>query len=196
MYTKGGSEPLTSSPRSEFTTPSLISSNEVCGEHEIAPGLIQDLLEIFSSRCWPRSPREIVFSGILKSLKKLFYQIGSIGDRLGKVWLVSSGTSNFWPSIVTGLRLPCPLPGIHKILQNITFVIFLEGRRRGCGGKEMLFQDVLVPGSGKVLRNTRQSTYVLHPRPPRIALGPFKKKHVSHNHTKTRKPRTIDEKNS
>ena len=46
LYTKGGSEHLASSPRSEFTTLSLISSNEVCGEHEIAPRLIQDLLEI------------------------------------------------------------------------------------------------------------------------------------------------------
>ena len=40
LYTKGGSEPLTSSPRSEFMTMSLISSNEVCGEHEIARRLI------------------------------------------------------------------------------------------------------------------------------------------------------------
>ena len=35
--------------------------NEVCGKHEVAPRLIQDLLENFSGRCWPRSPREIVF---------------------------------------------------------------------------------------------------------------------------------------
>ena len=34
---------------------------EVCGEHEIAPRLIQDLLENSSGRCWPRSVREIVF---------------------------------------------------------------------------------------------------------------------------------------
>ena len=60
--TKGGSEPLTSSPRSDFTTLSIPSSNEVCGEHEIAPRQIQDLREKFSGRCWPRSPREIVFS--------------------------------------------------------------------------------------------------------------------------------------
>ena len=33
----------------------------MCGEHEIAPRLIQDLLENFSGRCWPRSPREIIF---------------------------------------------------------------------------------------------------------------------------------------
>ena len=45
MYSKGGSEPLASSPRSEFTTLSLISSNEVCGADEITPRLIQDLLE-------------------------------------------------------------------------------------------------------------------------------------------------------
>ena len=60
LYPKGGSEPLTSSPRSEFTTLSLISSNEVCGEHDIAPRLIQDLRENFTGRCWSRSPREIV----------------------------------------------------------------------------------------------------------------------------------------
>ena len=59
LYTKGGSEPLTSSPRLEFTTMSLISSNEVCGKHEIAPRLIHDLLEKYLGRCWPRSPREI-----------------------------------------------------------------------------------------------------------------------------------------
>ena len=62
LYTKGGSDPPTSSPRSEFTTLSSISPNEVCGEHEIAQRLIQDLLEDFSGRCWPRSPRELVFS--------------------------------------------------------------------------------------------------------------------------------------
>ena len=67
---QGGSEPLTSSPRSEFTTLSLISLNEVCGEHEIAPRLIQYLLENFSSRCWPRSPREIVFSPHFWQVKK------------------------------------------------------------------------------------------------------------------------------
>ena len=50
------------SPRSEFTTLQLISSNEVCGEHEIAPRLIQNLLENISGRCWPRSPRYIVLS--------------------------------------------------------------------------------------------------------------------------------------
>ena len=41
----------------KFTTLSLISSNEVCGEHEIAPRLTQDLLDKFSGQCWPRSPR-------------------------------------------------------------------------------------------------------------------------------------------
>ena len=35
LYTEGGSEPLTSSPRSAFATLSLISSNEVCGEHKM-----------------------------------------------------------------------------------------------------------------------------------------------------------------
>ena len=70
-----------SSPRSEFTTLSSISSNEVGVEHEIASRLIQDLLEDFLGQCWPRSPRENVFSGILESFKKIFSQIGSIGDR-------------------------------------------------------------------------------------------------------------------
>ena len=51
-----------SSPRSKFTTLSLISSDEVRGEHEIVPRLIQDLPENCSGPCWPRSPREIVFS--------------------------------------------------------------------------------------------------------------------------------------
>ena len=50
-----------SSPRSEFTTLSLISSSEVCGEHETTPRLIQDLPEDLSSRCWPRSPRDMFF---------------------------------------------------------------------------------------------------------------------------------------
>ena len=45
----------------------------------------------------------IFFSGILERFKKIFYQIGSIGDRSGKVWLESSGISKFWPSIVTDL---------------------------------------------------------------------------------------------
>ena len=70
LYTKGASEPLTSSPRSELTTLSLISSNEVCGKHEVAPRLIQDLLENFSGRCWPISPREIVFSPNSRQFQK------------------------------------------------------------------------------------------------------------------------------
>ena len=32
------------------------------------------------------------------------YKLGPIGDRSGKGWLGFSGISNFWPSIVTGLR--------------------------------------------------------------------------------------------
>ena len=85
------------------TTLSLISSNEVCGEHEITPRLIPDLLENFSSRYWPRSPRETVFfrnSGKLKEKKNR-----PIGDRSGIFWLGSSGTSKFWPSIVIGLTI-------------------------------------------------------------------------------------------
>ena len=62
---QGGSEALPNSSRSEFTTLSLISPRKVCG-HEIPPRPIQDLLETFSSRCWPRSPREIIFPYTLK----------------------------------------------------------------------------------------------------------------------------------
>ena len=104
LNTKGGSEPLMSSPHSDFTTLSLISSNEVCGEHEIAPRLTQDLPEKFSGRCWPRSPREIVFTRNSGKFQKivLSYRNGSMGDRSGKVWLGSLGISHFWPSIVTG----------------------------------------------------------------------------------------------
>ena len=69
----------------------------------IAPRPIQDLLENFSGRCWSRSPREIVFFPEVWKVEKKNYQIGSIGDRPGKVWLGSSGILNFWPSIVTGL---------------------------------------------------------------------------------------------
>ena len=69
----------------------MISSNEVCGEHEITTRLIQKL----SSRCWRRSPREIDLSGILESSKNKIYKIGPIGDRPGKVWLESSGIWNF-----------------------------------------------------------------------------------------------------
>ena len=39
-------------------------------------------------------------------VKKKNYHIMSVGDHSGKVWLGSSGISNFWPSIVTGLTLP------------------------------------------------------------------------------------------
>ena len=56
-----GSEPLASSSRSDLTTLSLISSNEECGAHDIAPCLIQDQLGKFSSRCWPRLPRKNYF---------------------------------------------------------------------------------------------------------------------------------------
>ena len=74
LYSKGESEPLTSSPRSDFTTRSLSSSNEVCGAHEITPRLIQDLLDIFSSRCWPKSPPEILFSRKIGKFQKQIIQ--------------------------------------------------------------------------------------------------------------------------
>ena len=43
-------------------------------------------------------------SGILESFKNKIYQIGSISDHSGKVWLGSLGFSNFWSFIVTGLK--------------------------------------------------------------------------------------------
>ena len=50
LHAKGGSEALTSSPRSDITTLSLISSNDMCRAHEISLLLIEDLLQNFSSR--------------------------------------------------------------------------------------------------------------------------------------------------
>ena len=61
MYTRGGSEPLTSTPLSDFATPSLILSNEVCGAHDITPLLIQDLLENISILKQILPKMEIVF---------------------------------------------------------------------------------------------------------------------------------------
>ena len=46
-----------------------------------------------------------IFSGILENVQKQLFKIRPIGDRWGNVWLGSSGIWNFWPSIVTGLRL-------------------------------------------------------------------------------------------
>ena len=62
MYDKGESEPLKISPRSDFATLSLISSNEMCEEHEISPLQIQDLLENLPSRCCPRFAARTPFS--------------------------------------------------------------------------------------------------------------------------------------
>ena len=50
------------------------------GEHESTPRLIEHLLENFSSRCWPRSPREIDVFRNSGKLKKI-YKIGPIGGR-------------------------------------------------------------------------------------------------------------------
>ena len=77
----------------------VISSNEAGEKHEITPRLIEDLLENFSVRCWPRSPREIILSGNWKVPQRKNYKIGPIDDRPGKVWLGSSGISNFGLSL-------------------------------------------------------------------------------------------------
>ena len=56
----------------------------MCGQHELALRLIQDLLVNLSSRCWPRSPREIVFFRNSAKFQKKNLQNWAIGDRPGK----------------------------------------------------------------------------------------------------------------
>ena len=145
VHQGGGSEPLTSSPRSEFTTLSLIPWNEVCGETRNY------------AASDPRSAREFIrpmlvkiaarnhFPGVLESKKKN-YEIGPIGDRSGKVWLGSSGILNFSLSIVTGLVSDCfsvlsvfrkdnftcfafflrrVLPRFYLIVLPLSFVLFM-----------------------------------------------------------------------
>ena len=70
LYTKGGSEPLTSSPCSEFTTLSLIVSNEVCGGNEITPRPIQDLLENYQADVGRDHRKKPFFSEFWKVKKK------------------------------------------------------------------------------------------------------------------------------
>ena len=67
--TKGGSEPPTRSPRPEFMALSMISSNEVCGENEIAPRPKQDPLEISQADDGQDRREKSFFSGILESSK-------------------------------------------------------------------------------------------------------------------------------
>ena len=69
LYTKGGSEPSTSWPRSEFTALSLISSNEVCGDHEITPRLSKICLRIFKGVGQDRREKSC-FPGVLESFQK------------------------------------------------------------------------------------------------------------------------------
>ena len=142
----------------------------MCGEHEIAPRLIQDLLENFSGRCWPRSPREIVFSGILESFKKYFYQIGSIGDRSSKVWLGSSGFSNFWPSIVTGLT--CNMYIICKKdkwqTRNHGLATRFLSCRPQCLNLDPRFSLVFFHSFKRFLRGSASESFALSPlMPPR-----------------------------
>ena len=66
----------------------VIEFVEVCGEHEIAH-LIQICLRI-SQADVGQDRREKLFFRTSGKLKKKIYQIGSIGDRSGKVWLGSS----------------------------------------------------------------------------------------------------------
>ena len=59
-----GSEPLTSSPCSGFTTLSLISSNELCEKHEYTPRLIQDISQADAGQ---DRHEQSILSGILES---------------------------------------------------------------------------------------------------------------------------------
>ena len=52
-------------------------------------------------------------------VSKRIHQMGSIGDRSGKVWLGSSWISNFWPFIVTGLRRTVILCSPHSSFDEI-----------------------------------------------------------------------------
>ena len=88
---QGGTEPLTSSPRSEFTTLSFISFNEVsmwrtrnCAESN-SPRFAWEFLRPMLANIIARNhfPRD---SG---RFEKKHHQLGSISDRSGKVWLVS-----------------------------------------------------------------------------------------------------------
>ena len=154
LYTEGGSELLTSSPRSEFTTLSLISSNEVCGQHEISPHLIQDLLENFSGRCWPRSPREIVL--FRNSFQKIILPNWVHRRPFRQSWPGSSGISNFWPSIVTCRR---------QIISRIGFLLWQAE-------KVLLYPYFLLYSRGACLVPVRVQRfhrhYIGHPALPRI----------------------------
>ena len=50
LYAKDGSEPLTRSSFSNFTTLSLVSSNQVCGAHELSPLQMRGMLEDFQNQ--------------------------------------------------------------------------------------------------------------------------------------------------
>ena len=74
-------EPLTSSPRLDFSTLLLISSNEVCGTHEITPLLTQNLLEISQAGIAQDPRQKCIFPENCKAPKTKIKKIGPIDNR-------------------------------------------------------------------------------------------------------------------
>ena len=85
-WPKGGSEPLTIAPRTDFMAQSLVLSMDVCPGLGISPLRTNIRLSFSQADLGPRSAQELFFSVFLKSLK-LFFR---------RFVLTASGTEIFW----------------------------------------------------------------------------------------------------
>ena len=77
----GGSEPLTSAPRSDFMAQSLVLSIDVCRGLGISPLRTNIWLSFSQVDLGPRSAQELFFGDFLKSLNLFFSKICAHSER-------------------------------------------------------------------------------------------------------------------
>ena len=85
-WPEGGSELLTSAPRSDFMAQSLLLSIDVCRGLGDSPLRIIIWLSFSQADLGPRSAQELFLGGFLKKMKLLFRRFV----------LIASGTEIFW----------------------------------------------------------------------------------------------------
>ena len=97
LWPEGGSEPLTSAPRSDFIAQLLFLSIDVCPGLGISPLRINIWLEFFSGRSWPQDLlRNVFFRGFRKVWNFLFGDLCSSWRAIQKSFGGYLWNSNFF----------------------------------------------------------------------------------------------------
>ena len=125
-WPEGGSELLTSAPRSNFMTQSLVLSFDVCRGLGISPLRIKLLAEFFSGRSWPNICPGLFFSVFFSKFGTFFVKLCAHSERYRN--LMAGIHSFFWQhrvSIKIGLNpLRSAIPLWGRNASNLTHIYY------------------------------------------------------------------------